>query len=136
MASQSSSSRATIAQIWEESIEEYEKATGKSLRLGKFKSMDEIMAGTEDLSSKFKDFRSDESKVTKVRTALKNNMWLIQRVVNTVQSVGNAASVSSGNEPLGELTKETYILSCTGLPTSYARQFDLYGLRTGHAVIR
>lgn len=95
MASQSSSSRATIAQIWEESIEEYEKATGRSLRLGKFKSMDEIMAGTEDLSSKFKDFRSDESKVTKVRTALKNNMWLIQRVVNTVQSVGNAASVSS-----------------------------------------
>lgn len=94
MASQSSISGATIPQLWEESIKEYEKATGKSLRLGKFKTMDEIMTGTEGLSSKFKDFRSDESKVTKVRTALKNNMWLIQKVVNTVQSVGNAASVS------------------------------------------
>ncbi|CEJ61226.1 hypothetical protein PMG11_09763 [Penicillium brasilianum] len=92
MASQSSISGATIPQLWEDSIKEYEKATGKSLRLGKFKTMDEIMSGTEGLSSKFKDFRSDESKVTKVRTALKNNMWLIQKVVNTVQSVGNAAS--------------------------------------------
>jgi hypothetical protein len=99
MTFQSSTSRATIAQIWEESIEEYEKATGKSLRLGKFKSMDEIMAGTESLSSKFKDFRSDESKMTKVRTALKNNMWLIQKVVNTVQTVGNAASVSLEMSP-------------------------------------
>ena len=75
-------------------MEDYEKATGKSLRLERSRSMDEIMNETEGLSNKFKDFRDDKSKVAKVRTALKNNMWLIKKIVNTVQAVGNVASVS------------------------------------------
>ena len=100
MASQSPSGGATLAQLWEASVSDYEKITGKSLRLGPYRSMDEIMAGTEDLSAKFKDFRSDQSKVTKVRTALKNNMWLIQKVVNTIQTVGGTVSVKSQVEYL------------------------------------
>lgn len=83
----------SVAQLWQDAIAEYENATGKNLRLGQFKSMDEVMAGTEGLSNNFSNFRSDKSKVSKMRTAFKNNMWLIQDIVNTIQSVGNAASV-------------------------------------------
>lgn len=83
-----------LAQLWQEAVDDYEKKTGKRLQSGKFRSMDEVMGGTEDLSNKFKGFRDDKSKVSKVRTAFKNNMWLIQTIVNTIQTVGNAASVS------------------------------------------
>ncbi|KAJ5175269.1 uncharacterized protein N7482_001146 [Penicillium canariense] len=81
-----------LAQLWQEAVQAYEKETGKSLQLGHFRSMDDVMSGTESLSQKFKDFRDDKSKVSKVRTAFKNNMWLIQKIVNTVQVVGNVAS--------------------------------------------
>lgn len=50
----------------------------ESLQLGQFRSMEEVIGGTEDLSNKFKSFRDDKSKVSKVRTAFKNNMRLIQ----------------------------------------------------------
>ncbi|GAB1210827.1 hypothetical protein APSETT445_009625 [Aspergillus pseudonomiae] len=56
-------------------------------------NMEEAMSGTESLSQNFTTFRSDQSKMAKVRIAFKNNMTLIQRIVNTVQTVGNAASV-------------------------------------------
>ncbi|KIM98745.1 hypothetical protein OIDMADRAFT_57090 [Oidiodendron maius Zn] len=81
-----------LAQLWQAAVEDYEKTTKKSLRLEQFRSMDAIMNGTEGLSNKFKDFRDDKSKVAKVRTALKNNMWLIQKIVNAVQVVGGVAS--------------------------------------------
>ncbi|KUL87948.1 hypothetical protein ZTR_03863 [Talaromyces verruculosus] len=81
-----------LAQLWQAAVQDYEKTTGKSLRLGQFGSMEEVIGGTENLSNKFKSFRDDKSKVAKVRTAFKNNMWLIQTIVNTVQTVGNAAS--------------------------------------------
>ncbi|KAL4736694.1 prion-inhibition and propagation-domain-containing protein [Aspergillus similis] len=92
MASNAPTGDSDIAKLWQASIQEYEKATGKSLQLGQFRSMDQVMAGTENLSKNFSDFRSDGSKVAKVRTALKNNMWLIQRIVNTVETVGGAVS--------------------------------------------
>ncbi|KUL81942.1 hypothetical protein ZTR_10354 [Talaromyces verruculosus] len=50
------------------------------------------MKGAEGLSNEFKDVRHDRSKTDNVRTAFKNNLWLIQKIVNTVQVVGNAAS--------------------------------------------
>lgn len=81
-----------LAQLWQEAVEDYEKSTGKSLRLAQFKSMEQVMVGTEDLSNRFKGFRDDKGKVAKVRTAFKNNLWLIQTVVNTIQTVGSAAS--------------------------------------------
>jgi hypothetical protein len=84
-----------IAKLWQASIQDYEKATGKSLQMGQFRTMDQVMAGTENLSKNFTDFRSDGSKVSKVRTAFKNNMWLIQRIVNTVETVGDTVSVRS-----------------------------------------
>ena len=83
-----------LAQLWETAVEEYEKRTKKSLRLTQFRSVEDIMKGTEGLSNEFKEFRHDQSKSDKVRTAFKNNMWIVQKVVNTVQVVGNAASVS------------------------------------------
>ncbi|KAL2802161.1 prion-inhibition and propagation-domain-containing protein [Aspergillus granulosus] len=56
-----------------------------------FSNIDQIMKGTEGLSNEFKDFRNDRSKTGNVRAALKNNLRLIQKVVNTVEVVGNAA---------------------------------------------
>jgi hypothetical protein len=82
-----------IARLWQQAVEDYEKTTKKSLRLAQFSSIEQIMQGTEGLSNQFKDFRHDRSKTDNVRTALKNNLWLIQKVVDTVQVVGNAASV-------------------------------------------
>jgi hypothetical protein len=82
-----------LAQIWQSAVEDYEKRTKKSLRLAQFSNIDQVMKGTEGLSDKFKDFRHDQSKTDNVRIAFKNNLWLIQKVVNTVQVVGTAASV-------------------------------------------
>jgi Ni,Fe-hydrogenase III large subunit len=84
-----------ITQLWQKAVQEYEKTTGRNLQLGGFRSMDEVMEGTEGQMIKFKDFRDNRGKASKVRTALKNNMWLIQKIVNTIQVVGNTASVSS-----------------------------------------
>ncbi|KAB8070015.1 prion-inhibition and propagation-domain-containing protein [Aspergillus leporis] len=81
-----------IAQLWQRAVEDYEKRTKKSLHLAQFSNIDQIMKGTEGLSNEFKDFRHDRSKTDNVRTALKNNLWLIQKVVNTVEVVGSAAS--------------------------------------------
>jgi len=83
-----------LAQLWQTAVEEYEKRTKKKLGLGQFGTIEEVIKGTESLSNNFKDFRHDKSKTDKVRSAFKNNLWLIQKVVNTVQMVGNAASVS------------------------------------------
>ena len=123
-----------LAQLWQAAVEDYEKTTKKSLRLEQFRSMDAIMNGTEGLSNKFKDFRDDKTKVAKVRTALKNNMWLIQKIVNAVQVVGGVASVRL------EIIAAAYILfddsRCLlsiGLSPCHASQLDLYGLCTGNA---
>ncbi|KAA8642623.1 hypothetical protein EYZ11_009034 [Aspergillus tanneri] len=81
-----------LAQLWQSAVDDYEMRTKKSLRLAQLGNIDQIMKSTEGLSSEFKEFRHDRSKVDKVRTAFKNNLWLIQKVVNTVQVVGGAAS--------------------------------------------
>ncbi|KAL6230706.1 hypothetical protein BDW75DRAFT_221944 [Aspergillus navahoensis] len=81
-----------LAQLWQRAVEDYEKKTKKSLRLAPSTNIDHIMDGTEGLSNQFQDFRHDQSKTDNVRTAFKNNLWLIQKVVDTVQVVGNAAS--------------------------------------------
>ncbi|CAI6095944.1 unnamed protein product [Clonostachys chloroleuca] len=84
-----------IARLWQEAVADYEKTTKKSLHLaGRFSNIDQIMKGTEGLSNEFKEFRHDRSKTDNVRTAFKNNLWLIQKVVNTVEVVGDAASRS------------------------------------------
>lgn len=101
-----------LAQLWQAAIQSYEQETGQSLQLGKFRSMDDVMNGTEALSQKFKDFRDDKSKVSKVRTAFKNNMWLIQGIVSTVETVGNAASVSSCLQTIGN-GRLSLIIYCT-----------------------
>ena len=82
-----------LAQLWQRAVEDYEKRTKKSLHLEKFSNIDQIMKGTEGLSNEFKDFRHDRSKTDNVRTALKNNLFLIEKVVKTVEVVGTAASV-------------------------------------------
>ncbi|PWY95369.1 hypothetical protein BO94DRAFT_553278 [Aspergillus sclerotioniger CBS 115572] len=81
-----------LAQLWTAAVAEYEKETGKSLRLGAFKNMDEAMKGTEGLTQKFKNFRSNKSKSAKVRTTFQNNLWLIQKIVNAAQVVGTNLS--------------------------------------------
>jgi hypothetical protein len=87
-----------LAQVWQVAVEEYEKATGQSLRMGMFNGMEDVLNRTEEIFMNFKHFREDKSKLAKVRCALKNNMCLIQNIINTVQNVGNAASVCLGIE--------------------------------------
>lgn len=84
-----------IAKLWQRAVEDYEKRTKKSLHLTQFSNIDQIMKDTEGLSNEFKDFRHDRSKTDNVRSAFKNNLWLIQKVVDTVGVVGIAASVCS-----------------------------------------
>ncbi|PLB51560.1 hypothetical protein P170DRAFT_471495 [Aspergillus steynii IBT 23096] len=81
-----------LAQLWQQAVEDYEKRTKRSLRLAKSHDINDIMQSTEGLSLEFKEFRHDRSKVEKVRTAFKNNMWLIEKVVNTVNVVGSSTS--------------------------------------------
>ncbi|KAI9039277.1 prion-inhibition and propagation-domain-containing protein [Aspergillus affinis] len=90
-----------LVQLWQRAVEDYEKRTKKSLHLAQFSNMGQIMKGTEGLSNEFKDFRHDRSKTDNVRTALKNNLWLIQKVVNTVEVVGTAASAFPPAMPAG-----------------------------------
>lgn len=84
-----------LAQLWQKAIDEYETKTKKSLRIAPGRSMEEILKRTEVETGNFKAFRHDGGKADKVRTAFKNNMWLIQKVVNTIEIVGAAASAST-----------------------------------------
>jgi hypothetical protein len=120
-----------LAQLWQAAVQDYEKRTGKSLQLRQFRSMEEVIGGTEDLSNKFKGFRDDKSKVAKVRTAFKNNMWLIQTLVNTMQTVGNTASVSF--EKRKKKTDSPNRLRSPGLSAGHASEFNIFSLRAGHA---
>ena len=120
-----------ISQLWQQAVKNYEKKTKKSLHLAQFSNIDQIMKGTEGLSSEFKDFRHDRSKTDNVRTALKNNLWLIQKVVNTVEVVGNAASVCS--LMWNSACMLLMLMRLTGLPPRNASQLDFHGLWTGHA---
>lgn len=85
--------RPDLAQLWQAAVEEYEEATGRSLQMGRLDSMDAVMEVTEGIFMRFKNFRDDTSKVAKVRSALKNNMFLIQNIIDIGQYFGNAASV-------------------------------------------
>lgn len=88
--------RPGLAQLWQAAVEEYEETTGRSLQMGRLDSMDAVMKGTEGIFMRFKSFRDDTSKVAKVRSALKNNMSLIQNIIDIGQNFGNAASVCLG----------------------------------------
>jgi hypothetical protein len=66
--------KSDLATLWEVAILDYEKRTGKSLRLAPFTSMNDAIQGTEKEVQKFKGFRNDGGKVDKVRTAFKNNL--------------------------------------------------------------
>jgi hypothetical protein len=85
--------KSDLASLWEQAIDDYERRTGKSLKMAPFRSMDDVIQGTEKEVQNFKGFRHQGSKVDKVRTAFKNNLWLIQKVVNTIQIVGATAAV-------------------------------------------
>ena len=43
-----------LAQLWQNAVDEYEKRTKKSLHLAPFRSLEEVMQGTDGLSIKFK----------------------------------------------------------------------------------
>jgi hypothetical protein len=93
----SSESGSDLAQLWEKAIDEYEKKTKKSLKRSPVRSMEEVIKSTEEETKGFKAYRHDGGKADKIRTAFKNNMGLIQKVVGAVQILGNAAAVSCGS---------------------------------------
>lgn len=93
-AANSTAPKSDLASLWESAIVDYEQRTGKSLKMAPFRSMDDVIQGTEKEVQGFKGFRHQGTKVDKVRTAFKNNLWLIQKVVNTIQIIGSTAAVS------------------------------------------
>ncbi len=116
-----------LARLWESAVVSYEQRTKNSLRLAPFRSIEEVMKGTDNLSNQFKDFRNDKSKTAHVRTVFKNNLGLIGKVVTTVQIVGGAASV-------GLSTRLKFLcLQRLGLPSCDASHPDIRRLWPGHA---
>ena len=83
-----------LALLWESAVADYEQRTGKNLKLAPWRSMQEVIDGTENQVNNFKDFRHSGTKTDKVRTAFSNNLWLIQKVINAIQIVGSTAAVS------------------------------------------
>jgi hypothetical protein len=83
-----------LSAMWAKAVEDYEKKTKKSLRLASGRSMAEVMASTEVETNNFNNFRHSGSNVDKVRTAFKNNLGIIQKVVSGIEILGAAASVS------------------------------------------
>jgi hypothetical protein len=88
--------KSDLGELWGVAVAEYNakrlKDKAQPLQLAPFRSMEEVIKGTDSTLTNFKDFRNDGSKVAKVRTMFKNNLWLIQKAVNTIQILGNAAS--------------------------------------------
>jgi len=99
---ESSESGTDLAQLWEKAIDEYEKKTKKSLKRSPVRSMEEVIKSTEEETKDFKAFRHDGGKADKIRTAFKNNMGLIQKVVGAIQILGNAAAVTRHVHPFNE----------------------------------
>lgn len=85
--------KSDLADLWAAAVEDYERRTKKSLRMGSWGSMEEVIQGTEVEKKKLLNFRHDGTKVDKVRTAFKNNLWLIQKVVTFVNIAANTAAV-------------------------------------------
>lgn len=81
-----------LARLWKEAVEDYEKTTGQNFQPGKLESIDDVVDAARKTSMKFKNLRNDRSKVSKLQTALENNLNLIQKIVMAVQNVANAAS--------------------------------------------
>src|SRR4030081_3598816 len=82
-----------LATLWERAVVSYETRTGKSLRTAHFRSMEEVMNGTDRELQKFGGFRKDGTKVQKVRSAFEENLSTIKKVLSGVQMLANAASV-------------------------------------------
>lgn len=85
--------KSDLASLWEQAIDDYEKRTGKSLKMTPVRSMNDVIQGAEKEVQNFQGFRHQGTKVDKVRTAFSNNLWLIQKVVNIIQIAGSTAAV-------------------------------------------
>lgn len=82
-----------LAKLWSEAIRNYEKKTNQPLRLDAMNNLDEVMKGTEKEIKGFDKFRHDKGKTDKVRSAFKDNLGWIQKVVKAAEAVGKAAGV-------------------------------------------
>lgn len=83
-----------LSKLWSEAIQTYEKKTKKTLRLDQMSNLDEVIKGTERETNGFSKFRHDKGKTDKVRSAFKDNLGWIQKVVKVAEVVGKAAGVS------------------------------------------
>lgn len=82
-----------LGKLWSEAIHTYEKKTNQSLRLGQMNNLDAVVNGTEREKKGFSKFRHDKGNTDKVRSAFKDNLGWIQKVVKVAEVVGKAAGV-------------------------------------------
>ena len=71
----------------------FEKRTGKSLQVAPFRSMEEVVDGTDTELQRFGGFRKDKTKVEKVRSAFGKNLSTIKKVLGGIKMLADAASV-------------------------------------------
>lgn len=80
-----------LSQIWQNAVADYEKKTKKSLQ--GTRPTDNMQSMMENLENGFQEFRHDRSKLDRMRNVFKDNLRLIQKVVNTVEVAGSVTSV-------------------------------------------
>ncbi|KAL6806052.1 prion-inhibition and propagation domain-containing protein [Trichoderma sp. SZMC 28012] len=86
-----------LTQLWLNAVVDYEKKTKKSLQGTRPTNNMQLMM--EDIENGFQEFRHDRSKLDRMRIVFKDNLRLIQKVVNTVEVAGNVTSTFSSTMP-------------------------------------
>lgn len=81
-----------LAVLWERTVNEYIKRTGEDISRLQGKSMSEIKMKAENDNESFVHFRHYGDKTDKVRTAFGNHLDNMQRCVDGIAVLGNAAS--------------------------------------------
>ncbi|KAL6830555.1 prion-inhibition and propagation domain-containing protein [Trichoderma sp. SZMC 28015] len=85
---------ADLTQLWLNAVAGYEKKTKKSLQksLQGTRPTNNMQSMMENLENGFQEFRHDRSKLDRMRNVFKDNLWLIQKVVDTVEVAGSVTS--------------------------------------------
>jgi hypothetical protein len=90
-----------LGALWTQAVEAYQKKTGLDLKLDNVRTMQDVMNATEGQMKKFGGFRNSETKVGKVRHAFGSQIGNMQKVMNGIQMVGQAASAFPPAMPVG-----------------------------------
>lgn len=84
-----------LAELWQKALDDFQGSTKLDLKAMRFKSMEEAMESADQQAKKFNKFRHNDGKVDKVRSALGDNLELIEKIINVGKFAADTASVSA-----------------------------------------